>query len=181
MCISLRPSSYVMGSNVNLGSFGVSGVKRSFSLKMLYLVHVTEHDHETYTDWSAWDALPMLWGQMLIWGHLGSLESKGHLHLKCFNSSKLHSMTIRLIHVHQLETLFLCYGVKCQSGVVWGLWGQKVIFTKNAVPRPCYRAWPWDLHRLISLRRSTYVMGSNVNLGSFGVTGIKRSSSLKML
>ena len=30
-------------------------------------------------------------------------------------------MTIRLIHVHQLETLYLSYGVKCQSGVIWGL------------------------------------------------------------
>ena len=29
----------------------------------------------------------------------------------------LHSMAIRLIHVHQLETFYLCYGVKCQSGV----------------------------------------------------------------
>ena len=28
----------------------------------------------------------------------------------------LHSMAIRLIHVHQLET-YLCYGVKYQSGV----------------------------------------------------------------
>ena len=32
----------------------------------------------------------------------------------------LHSMTIRLIHVDQLETLYLCYGVKRQSGVIWG-------------------------------------------------------------
>ena len=30
----------------------------------------------------------------------------------------LHSMAIRLIHVHQLETFYLCYGVKCQSGVI---------------------------------------------------------------
>ena len=44
----------------------------------------------------------------------------------------LHSMTIRLIHVHQLGP-------------------------------------------------STYVIGSNTNLGSFGVTGVKRSVSLKML
>ena len=29
----------------------------------------------------------------------------------------LHSMAIRLIHVHQLETFYLCYGVKYQSGV----------------------------------------------------------------
>ena len=74
----------------------------------------------------------MLWGQMSIWGHLGSLGSKGHFHLKCYNSSILQSMTIRLIHVHQLETLYLRYGVKCQSGVIWGPWGQKVIFTKHA-------------------------------------------------
>ena len=26
------------------------------------------------------DPLPMLWGQMSIWGHLGSLGSKGHFH-----------------------------------------------------------------------------------------------------
>ena len=58
----------------------------------------------------------------------------------------LHSMTIRLIHVHQLETLYLCYGVKCQSGVIWGLCGQKVIFTLNALTCLCYT--------------STYVMGS---------------------
>ena len=31
----------------------------------------------------------------------------------------LHSMAIRLIHVHQLETFYLCYGVKCQSGVIF--------------------------------------------------------------
>ena len=41
----------------------------------------------------------------------------------------LHSTTIRLIYVHQLETLYLYYVVKCQSGVIFGHWGQKVIFT----------------------------------------------------
>ena len=35
--------------------------------------------------------------------------------------------------VDQLETLYLCYGVICQSGVIWGHWGQKVIFTINAI------------------------------------------------
>ena len=71
MLTSLRPSTYVMGSGVNLGTFGVTGVKRSFLLK-------------------------------------------------CYNSSILNSMTMRLIHVDQLETLYLCYGVKSQSGVIWG-------------------------------------------------------------
>ena len=32
----LGPSTYVIGSNTNLGSFGVTGVKRSFSLKMIW-------------------------------------------------------------------------------------------------------------------------------------------------
>ena len=48
----------------------------------------------------------------------------------------LHSMTIRLIQVDQLETLYQCYGVRCQSVVIWGHWGQKVIFTINAIIRP---------------------------------------------
>ena len=47
----------------------------------------------------------MLWGHMSIWGHLGTLRSKGHFHYKCYNLSMLHSMTIGLIHVHQFETL----------------------------------------------------------------------------
>ena len=46
-------------------------------------------------------------------------------------------MTIRLIHVHQLVTLYLSCGVKYQSGVIWG---QKVISTKNAITHPCYIA-----------------------------------------
>ena len=41
-------------------------------------------------------------------------------------------MTMRLIHVDQLETLYLCYGVICQSEVIWGHWGQKVMPTGYA-------------------------------------------------
>ena len=52
----------------------------------------------------------------------------------------LPSMTIRLIHIHHVETLYQCYGIKCQSGVLWGHWGQKVIFTKIAITRLCYIA-----------------------------------------
>ena len=53
----------------------------------------------------------------------------------------LHSMTIRLIHVDQLETLYLAMlWVKYQFGVMWGHWGQKVIFPKNVIIRPCYTA-----------------------------------------
>ena len=86
----------------------------------------------------------------------------------------LQSMTIRLISVDQLETLYLCYGVKCQSRVIWGHWGQKVVFDKK-----CYNSSVLHyMTMLISLRPSTYVMGSNVNLGSFGVTGATVSISI---
>ena len=44
---------------------------------------------------------------------------------------------------------------------------------KNAINRPLYIARPYDSNMYISLRPSTYVMGSEVNLGSFGVTGVK--------
>ena len=87
MCISLTPSTKVMGLENYVGSFGVTGVKRSFSLK-------------------------------------------------CFNLSMLHSMTIRHIHMYQFEILYLCYGVKCQTGVIWGHRGQKDILTKNVLNRP---------------------------------------------
>ena len=45
-------------------------------------------------------------------------DMMGHIFTKYDMSSMLHSMTIRLIHVNHLETFYLCYGVKCQSGVI---------------------------------------------------------------
>ena len=79
----------------------------------------------------------------------------------------LHSMTIRLIHVHQLETLYLCYGVKGQPGVIWGHRGQKVIFTKNAFSTD-YMTWLCNsLNKYISLRPSIPFMGSRSTWGHF--------------
>ena len=115
------------------------------------LIHV--HQLETY----------LYYGGQIIWGHWGP---KVVFYYKCYNLSMLHSLAIRLIHVHQLVTLFLFYGVKCQSGVIWGHWGRKVIFAKNALTRPWYIAWPYDSYMSISLRPSIFVSGSNVNLGS---------------
>ena len=54
----------------------------------------------------------------------------------------LYSITMKIIHVHQLETLYLSNGVKCPRGVIWGHWGQKFIFTKNATVTQSYVAWP---------------------------------------
>ena len=86
-CILIRkiPSTKVTGLKIHPGSFGVTGVKRSFSQK------------------------------------------------KCYNLFMLHSKTMGFIHVHYLETLYLCYGVKGQLGVIWGHRGQILISTKNAL------------------------------------------------
>ena len=68
---------------------------------------------------------------MVLKIHLVSQGSKDHFHKKCYNSSMLQSKTIRFKHVHKLETLYLCYGVKGQLGVIRGHSGQILVFTKN--------------------------------------------------
>ena len=115
---------------IHLGSLGVTGVKSSFSQKTLFLQHITWYGHVTHaylSDRYLYRSNRSKNSFGVIWGHRGS---KGHFHLKSYNSSMLHSMTIRHIHVYTLETLYLCYGVKWQPGVIWGLRGQKVNFTK---------------------------------------------------
>ena len=82
-------------------------------------------------------------------------------------------------HVAQLETLYLYYGVKCQSGVIWGHWDQEVIFTKNAITRPCYIAQQWHSYMLINLRPSTYIMGQMSIWGHLGSLGSKGHFQLK--
>ena len=42
-----------LGSNVNLGSTGVIGVKRSFSLKILLLLQITRYGHMIHAHASA--------------------------------------------------------------------------------------------------------------------------------
>ena len=118
----------------------------------------------------------MLCGYVSIWGHLGS---KGYFHQKCYNLPMLHSMTIRFIHDDHIQTLYLCYGVMYQSGVIWGHRSQKVIFSKKASSPSKYVAMTCDLCICISLTPATKVLSLKIHSGSFGVTGIKRSFSLK--
>ena len=70
MSISLRPYTYFMRSNVNLGSFGVTGVKRSFSAKMLLLlqntwcyIYVTQCIYVAHKYALTWDSLLHSMGQ----------------------------------------------------------------------------------------------------------------------
>ena len=74
MNISLRPSSYVMWSNVNLGSFGVTGVKRSyhqkcyFSFRLHGMVMGLMHIHQVDTLYKSYVSRN---SPGFIWGHWG--------------------------------------------------------------------------------------------------------------
>ena len=86
-----------------------------------------------------------------------------------------------LMYMHQLDPLYKSYGSKNSPGVIWGHRGQKGHFTKNATSPTNYRVWSCDSCTYISLTPSTKVMGLKIHPGSFGVTGVKRSFSLKTL
>ena len=65
------------------------------------------------------------------------------------------------------------------SKVTEGHRGQKVIFTKNAISPVDYTVWSYDSCIFISSIHSTKVFSSNLNLGSFGVTGVKKVIFIK--
>ena len=85
------------------------------------------------------------------------------------------------MHMHKLDPLYKSYGPKNSFGVIWGHRGQKIIFTKKASSPTEYVALTCDLCICISLTPSTKVMVLKIYPGSFGVTGVKRLFSLKML
>ena len=70
------------------------------------------------------------------------------------------------------------FGVKGQDGVTEV---KKVIFTKIAISSTDYMVWSCDSCILISLIPSTKVMVVKIHPGSFGVIGVKRSFSPKLL
>ena len=79
MCISLRPYNFFMRSNVNLGSFGVTWVKRTFSAKMLLLLqntwcylYVTQCIYVAHKYALTWDSLLHSMGQ-------GQITSSGRV------------------------------------------------------------------------------------------------------
>ena len=69
-------------------------------------------------------------------------------------------------------------GVRGHDGVT-GV--KNVIFTENAISPIDYMVWSCDSSTSISYIPSTKVMGLEIQSGSFGVTGVKRSFSPKML
>ena len=119
-----------MGLEIQSGSFGVTGVKRSFSPKMLFLLHIAWYGHGTHAYSSARYLLQKLWVYKFSRDHLGSHGSKGHVHQKRYFPFKLHGMDMELMHIHQLDTRYKFYGSRNSVGIIWGHRGQKVIFTK---------------------------------------------------
>ena len=102
---SKNSSGVIWGHRGSKGHFQLKGCNSSMLPSMILR-------HMVY----AWDPLPMLWGQIPTWGHLGSQGSKGHFHQNCSNLSILNSLTIILKHMHELETPTYVVGSKINLG-----------------------------------------------------------------
>ena len=114
----------------------------------------------------------------VIWGHRGQMV---------IFTKNVSTQTDYVALTHDscicisLTPSYKSYHIKNSSGVIWGHRGQKVIFTKNVSTQTDYVALTHDLCICISLTPSTKVITLKIHLGSFGVTGVKRSFSPKML
>ena len=76
-------------------------------------------------------------------GHMGVTRVKSSFSQKSFNSSTIRRMVMLLIHMTDLDIPNKSYKLKTKiSEVIWGPWGQKVIFTENVITRACYKALP---------------------------------------
>ena len=162
--------------------------QRHTALVLLLLLSTLQYLRDPMSDYAhTWSEEQVCERALLTWpvrgqrsrrGHRGQ---KGHFRQNCYFSFRLHAMVMGLMHIDQLDTLYKSYGSRNSSGVIWGHRGQKVIFTKNAISPSYYVVWSCDSWWLISLTSSTKVMGLKIHPGSFGVTEVKRSFSLKML
>ena len=114
----------------------------------------------------------------VIWGHWGQ---KVIFNKHTISPYRLHAMVMWLKYIDQLYTFYKSYWSRNSAGVFWGHWGQKVIFNKNAICHTYYLLWSRDSSILISKIASTKGMGLQIHQGLFGVTGLKRSWSPKLL
>ena len=100
---------------------------------------------------------------------------------KSYISDMTWPILTRLGHKYRLTIPFMSHDQIRVKGHVGVTGVKKVIFTKNATSPTDYRVWSCDSCTCISLTPSTKVMGLKIHPGSFGVTGVKRSFSLKTL
>ena len=144
MSISLRPSIFVSGSNVNPGSaWGHPGrVRRLWRQQCLvlsfFLLSFWQHAFFTYFStsdsdqtWSKWPVpWPLLrlkrwWGQRSRWGHWGQ---KGHFHQKGIKSYRMRSIDAWLMYMNKLDPLYKSYHIKIHPGSL-GVTGVKRSFS----------------------------------------------------
>ena len=118
--------------------------------------------------------LSTVWPQRSRRGHRVKNVKKFCFYGKCFSSYILHSRVTWFRYINRLGTLYKSYLLKFRFWVIWGHRGQKFIFTKNASPHTTYIVWSCDLCIKTSLRPFRKLIDSNFDLGSFGVTGVKK-------
>ena len=111
MCISLRPPIYVMGSNVNMGSFGVTGVNVIYIKTAITLpCYIAWSYMVTLTYPLASDPLSHLQDQQANWGQSGVEVSKPAGYAVCdgnvssffFNCSILIAKTLKMECSHYI-------------------------------------------------------------------------------
>ena len=181
MCISLRPYNFFMRSNVNLGSFGVTGVKRTFSAKMLLLLqntwcylYVTQCIYVAHKYALTWDSLlhSMGQGQITSSGRVRHLWWQMCLVLSSFFFLLLTICFFLLLLPHALSDFDQTWsewplGESLQKlSIVWpqrscrGHRGQKGHLKKNATPPTWFIGFWRNLVRITSRQVATKVINS---------------------
>ena len=84
----------------------------------------------------------MSYDQIGVKGHVGVTGVKKVKNSKTLLLLQIQGMVTWLMYMHMPDPFYKSYYFKNSPGVIWGHSGQKVIFTKNAITRPCYIAWP---------------------------------------
>ena len=175
MCISLRPPIYVMGSNVNMGSFGVTGVKVIYIKKAITLpCYIAWSYMVTLTYPLASDPLSHLQDQQANWGQSGVEVSKPAGYAVC-DGNVSSFLFLLSFWQHVFFTYFptfdfdqtwsqwpVCWPLLRhkhwwgqRSG--WGHWGQKGHFHQKGIKSfkiLSIDAWLMHMHKLDLLYKS---------------------------
>ena len=180
MFISLRPSTYIMGSNVNLGSFGVTDVRRSFSLRARSQIPVFGVTGRA-PGWPGALKLPAVKQTYKYYTperQCVTFFTNFWILIISINTNRFGNRIKQIWqpllfingYLRMEYTLFQDFPPKStdrppRSRPVRPFTGIWLRALKNAITCPYYIAWPIDSCIYISLKPSTNVMGSVVKLG----------------
>ena len=170
----LETSTYVMGSKVNLGSLGVLQ-KRAGYVSLLR--------HNLLSSFFFLLTLPAERGRVLYTSSSSSSSSSSFCQ-HVISSDMLHPNLTKLGHKWPVPWPLLRHKQWWGQRSRWGHWGQKVIFTKNAIIRVLW------LHSMVILTHTYWSaryllqklwVQKIVIRGHLGSQGVKRSFSPKLL